>query len=220
MCSDICKSIRCHECHWASMGHNSGIQMNQKGWGILREQQGIKYWIPISILSNLKIIWLCCIDFFPLKCIVEIVNLMALARGILILLNVYCVVDTLWGFPGGSDSKAVNHWPATRETRLRSLGREDPLEKEMATHSSTLAWKMPWMEEPGRLQSMRSQRVVHSWVTSLSHASKVMLKILQARLQEYGTRELPDVQAGFRKGRGTRNQIADILWITEKAREF
>ena len=47
-----------------------------------------------------------------------------------------------------------------------------------------------------------------------------MLKILQARLQEYGTRELPDVQAGFRKGRGTRNQIADILWITEKAREF
>ena len=106
MCSDICKSIRCHECHWASMGHNSGIQMNQKGWGILREQQGIKYWIPISILSNLKIIWLCCIDFFPLKCIVEIVNLMALARGILILLNVYCVVDTLWGFPGGSEVKA------------------------------------------------------------------------------------------------------------------
>ena len=53
-----------------------------------------------------------------------------------------------------------------------------------------------------------------------SHASKVMLKILQARLQQYMNRELPDVQAGFIKGRGTRGQIANIRWITEKAREF
>ena len=49
--------------------------------------------------------------------------------------------------------------PAVRETQVRSLGWEDPLEKEMATHSSTLAWKIPWMEEPGRLQSMGLQRV-------------------------------------------------------------
>ena len=54
----------------------------------------------------------------------------------------------------------------------------------------------------------------------ISHASKVMLKILQARLQQYVNRELPDVQAGFRKGRGTRDQIANIHWIMEKAREF
>ena len=53
-----------------------------------------------------------------------------------------------------------------------------------------------------------------------SHASKVMLKILQARLQQYMNHELPDVQAGFRKGRGTRDQIANIRWIMEKAREF
>ena len=53
------------------------------------------------------------------------------------------------------------------ETWVRSLGREDPLEKEMATHSSTLAWKIPWAEDLGRLQSMRSQRVRHNWVTSL-----------------------------------------------------
>ena len=53
-----------------------------------------------------------------------------------------------------------------------------------------------------------------------SHTSKVMLKILQARLQQYVNREFPDVQAGFRKGRGTRDQIANICWITEKAREF
>ena len=57
-------------------------------------------------------------------------------------------------------------------------------------------------------------------IALISHASKVMLKILQARLQQYTNRELPDVQAGFRKGRGTRDQIANICWIMEKAREF
>ena len=56
-------------------------------------------------------------------------------------------------------------------------------------------------------------------IALISHASKVMLKILQARLQQYMNRELPDVQAGFRKGRGTRDQIANIRWIMEKARE-
>ena len=54
----------------------------------------------------------------------------------------------------------------------------------------------------------------------MSHASKVMLKILQARLQQYVNHKLPDVQAGFRKGRETRDQIANIRWIMEKAREF
>ena len=57
-------------------------------------------------------------------------------------------------------------------------------------------------------------------IALISHASKVMIKILQARLQLYMNHELPDVQAGFRKGRGTRDQIANTLWITEKAREF
>ena len=57
-------------------------------------------------------------------------------------------------------------------------------------------------------------------VALTSHASKVMLKILQARLQQYVNQEIPDIQAGFRKGRGTRDQIAKIYWITEKAREF
>ena len=55
-------------------------------------------------------------------------------------------------------------------------------------------------------------------IALISHASKVILKILQARLQQYVNRELPDVQAGFRKGRGTRDQIANIHWIIEKAR--
>ena len=57
-------------------------------------------------------------------------------------------------------------------------------------------------------------------IALISHASKVILKILQARLQQYMNRELSDVQVGFRKGRGTRDQIANIHWIIEKAREF
>jgi len=57
-------------------------------------------------------------------------------------------------------------------------------------------------------------------IALISHASKVMLKILQARFQQYVNHELPDVQAGFRKSRGTRDQIANIHWIMEKGREF
>ena len=57
-------------------------------------------------------------------------------------------------------------------------------------------------------------------IALISHASEVMLKILQARFQQYMNCELPDIQAGFRKGRGTRDQIANIHWIMEKAREF
>ena len=57
-------------------------------------------------------------------------------------------------------------------------------------------------------------------IALISHASKVTLKILQARLQQHVNRELPDVQVGFRKGRGTRDQIANICWIMEKVREF
>ena len=57
-------------------------------------------------------------------------------------------------------------------------------------------------------------------IALISHVSKVMLKILQARLQQYVNRELPDVQVGFRKGRGTRDQIDNVHWIMDKAREF
>ena len=60
----------------------------------------------------------------------------------------------------------------------------------------------------------------HRTIALISHASKVMLKVLQARLQQYVNHELPDVQAGFRKGRGTRDQIANTCWIIKKEREF
>ena len=59
-------------------------------------------------------------------------------------------------------AQTVKHLPTMRETWVLSLGQEDSLEKDMATHSSTLAWKIPWMEERGRLQSMGSQRVGHN----------------------------------------------------------
>ena len=65
-------------------------------------------------------------------------------------------------------AQTVKRLSTMRETWVRSLDREDPLEKEMAIHSSTTAWKIPWTEEHGRLQSMGLQKVGHDWVTSLS----------------------------------------------------
>ena len=56
-----------------------------------------------------------------------------------------------WDFPGGSDGKEFENLPAMQETQVQSLGGEDPLEKDMATHYSILAWKIPWIEEPGQL---------------------------------------------------------------------
>ena len=65
----------------------------------------------------------------------------------------------------GSSGFSGEELPAIQETHIRFLGQDDPLEKEMATHSSILAWEIPWTEEPGRLQSMGSQRVGHDWAT-------------------------------------------------------
>ena len=78
--------------------------------------------------------------------------------------------------------------------------------------------KVSFHSNPKERQCQRMFKLPHN-CTHLTHASKVMLKILQATLQQYRNLELPDVQAGFRKGRGTRDQIANILWIIEKARE-
>ena len=64
-------------------------------------------------------------------------------------------------------AQTAKHLPIMRETRVQSLGREDLLEEEMETYSSILAWKIPWTVEPGRLQSMGSQKVGHGWATSL-----------------------------------------------------
>ena len=87
----------------------------------------------------------------------------------------------------------------------------------------TQQWPQDWkwsvfipIQKKGNAKECSNYRTI----ALISHASKVMLKILQARLQQYVKYELPDVQAGFRKGRGTRDQIANIRWIMGKAREF
>ena len=66
----------------------------------------------------------------------------------------------------------------------------------------------------------KNAQTTYRTIALISHASKVMLKILQARIQQYINRELPDIQAGLRKGRGTRDKIANVCWIIKKAREF
>ena len=78
--------------------------------------------------------------------------------------------------------------------------------------------KVSFHSNPKERQCQRNIILPH--IAFISHASKVMLKLLQVRLQQYMNRELPDVQAGFRKGRGTLDQIANIHWIIKKAREF
>ena len=87
----------------------------------------------------------------------------------------------------------------------------------------TQQWPQDWKRSvfiPIPKKSNAKECSNYRTIALISHASKVMLKILQARLQQYMNCELPDVQAGFRKGRGTRDQIANTRWIIEKAREF
>ena len=78
--------------------------------------------------------------------------------------------------------------------------------------------KISFHSNPKERQCQRMLKLLHN--CTHSHTSKVMLKILQARLQLYMNHEIPDIQAGFRKGRGARDQIASICWITEETREF
>ena len=90
-------------------------------------------------------------------------------------------------------------------------------------HWNTQQWPQDWKRSVFILIPKKGNAKEYSnycTITLISHANKVMLKILQARLQQYVNRELPDVQAGFRKGKGTRDQIANIHWIIKKAREF
>ena len=85
--------------------------------------------------------------------------------------------------------------------------------------NSTVATELEKVSFHSNHKERNCQRHYHT-IALISHASKVMLEILQARLQQYVNRELPDVQADFRKGRGTRDQIANICWIIKKATEF
>ena len=86
------------------------------------------------------------------------------------------MIPHLLNFGASLVAQMVKRLPTMWEIQVRSLGREDPLEKETATHSSTLAWKIPWTEEPGRLQSMGSQRIRHDWATSLHFCLNLIWK--------------------------------------------
>ena len=79
--------------------------------------------------------------------------------------------NEIWRNPPSLVAQMVRHLSSMLETQVRSLGQEDPPEKEMATHSSTLAWKIPWKDDPGRLQSMGPQRAGHDWATLLTYKS-------------------------------------------------
>ena len=97
------------------------------------------------------------------------------------------------------------------------------LHSECQQIGKTQHWPQDWKRSvftPVSKKSNTKECSNYHIIALISHASKIMLKILQARLQQYVNRELPDVQSGFRKGRGTRDQIANIHWIIEKAREF
>ena len=93
----------------------------------------------------------------------------------------------------------------------------------MPANLETQQWPQDWKRSvfiPVPKKGNAKECPNYSTIALISHVSKVILKILQARLQQYMNQEFPDVQTGFRKGRGTRDQIANICWIIEKARDF
>ena len=107
----------------------------------------------------------------------------------LFILEVFDVLSTSWsGFPGGSVVKNLPAMQEIQETWLWLLGREDPLKEGMATHSSILAWRIPWTEEPGGLQSMESQRVGHDWSDWAHMQVNMMLTLMLITVDTCGDR--------------------------------
>ena len=103
-------------------------------------------------------------------------------------------------------AQTVECLPTIWETQVRSLGREDPLEKEMAIHSSPIAWKIPWMEEPGRPQSTGSQRVGHNWATPLSCLDHTLWLVAMSLKAFFSGQVLPSFPPLARFPLGWRNQ--------------
>ena len=97
-------------------------------------------------------------------------------------------IKQLWNFPGGS---ALKNLPTLQETQVRILDQEDPLEEGMATRSSLLAWRIPWTEEPGGLQSIGLQRIRHDW-SNWAHMHKEVIGYLFARSISYNISSIID----------------------------
>ena len=124
---------------------------------------------------------------------------------------------TVWVFlPWASlVAQTVKHLPTMRGTRVRSLGRGDPLEGEMATHSSILAWRIPWTEDPGRLQSMGSQRVRHDWATSLHFFTLAPLCTFESALGSHDSLYLPVCLSNL-AGSGLSCVLASLLRVQKE----
>ena len=114
------------------------------------------------------------------------------------------------------------HWVADAIQPSHPLSPPSPPALNLTQHQGLFQWVSSLHQVAKVLEFQLQHQECSNYCTTalISHSSKVMLKILQARLHQFVNRELPDVQAGFRKGRGTRDQIANILWIIKKAREF
>ena len=117
----------------------------------------------------------------------------------------------------GDDGIPVKLFQILKDDAVKAL--HSISQKIWKTHQWPQDWKRSVFISIPKKGNVKECSNYHA-VALISHASKVMLKILQARLQQYMNHELPDVQAGFRKGRGTTDQIANIYWIIKKAREF
>ena len=115
------------------------------------------------------------------------------------------LAESIWHPVASLVAQRLKRLPPMRESRVWSLGWEDPLEKEMAAHSSTPAWRIPWTEEPGRLQSTGLQRVGHDWVTSL-HFTSVFTQALPS----------PEGQSIFKELRSIQDALKpkwSFLWL-------
>ena len=136
--------------------------------------------------------------------------------------------------PGNHDGVIIHLEPVLLECKVKwtlgsittnkaTGGDRIPAELRMPVGLENWKWPQDWKRSvfiPIPKKGNAKECSNYHTIALISQASKVMLKILQARLQQYVNHELPDVQAGFRKGRGTRDQIANIRWIIEKARQF
>ena len=146
-----------------SLGELRELVMNREAWhavihGVAKSRTQLSDWTEMNSIHYLPLV-LCCVLRNP--CILWDHN------------DVLpdCLLKILWFYLSYLSSlvaQKLKRLPPMWETRVWSLGREDPLEKEMAIHSSILAWRIPWMEEPGGLQSTGLQRVGHNWATSPS----------------------------------------------------
>ena len=110
-------------------------------------------------------------------------------------------------------AQMVKRLSTMRETQVRSLGQEDLLEKEMAIHSSTIAWKILWTEEPGRLQSMGSQRVGHDWATSIKSINLVSFTWKIPWTEQPGGLDMTEnFHYGFETNGSTIEQYSTLVW--------